>query len=53
MRTCKCGGIIRDEKPYWDILPSCRCQNPEMVTFKKFITSSNTTEFNPNESPTQ
>ena len=31
-RTCKCGGIIRENgKPFWDILPSCTCQNPTMT----------------------
>lgn len=29
MRTCQCGGVIREAgKPYWDILPSCTCSNP-------------------------
>lgn len=43
MRTCKCGGIIReDAKPYWDTLPSCSCQNPEVVPYHVQITSTTT-----------
>jgi len=43
-RICKCGGIIRENgKPYWDILPSCSCQNPTMIENPPIITTTTTT----------
>ena len=43
MRTCQCGGIIRESgKPFWDILPSCTCQDPVMIRTGTTITTDNT-----------
>lgn len=44
MRTCQCGGVIREQqKPYWDTLPSCTCQNPIAVTNQTITTTAGTT----------
>lgn len=44
-RVCKCGGIIREvNKPYWDVLPSCHCSNPEMVYVQSKTTNTTGTE---------
>ena len=48
MRTCKCGGIIREHgKPYWDTLPSCSCANPDMVKHDIVITTTSTDSSSP------
>ncbi len=37
----KCGGVIREVgKPYWDVLPSCSCVEPEVVLGKSYTTST-------------
>ena len=42
-RVCQCGGIIRENgKPFWDILPSCTCQNPVMVKAQPTVYTTGT-----------
>lgn len=46
MRTCQCGGVIREAgKPFWDILPSCTCASPKAIITKTiYITNTTGTE---------
>ena len=44
MRTCQCGGIIRQQGvPYFDVLPSCSCASPIAIQTQTVYTSTTTT----------